>query len=99
VQKKEIALRYSEFFEDLGINMLKPIESASPNNWLNAIIVNSKKERNEFLSFTNDNGVMTRPVWRLLSDLKIFRSFQTDSLKNSKWLEARLVNLPSSVPN
>jgi perosamine synthetase len=98
-QKKEIAHRYAEFFEDLGIKMLKPIESANPNNWLNAVILNSKEERNEFLSFTNDNGVMTRPVWHLLSNLKMFRSFQTDCLENSKWIEARVVNLPSSVPN
>ena len=98
-QKKEIAHRYAEFFEDLGIKMLKPIESANPNNWLNAVILNSKEERNEFLSFTNDNGVMTRPVWHLLSNLKMFRSFQTDGLENSKWIEARVVNLPSSVPN
>ena len=99
VQKKEIALRYSEFFEDLGIKMLKPIENANPNNWLNAILLNSKEERDDFLSFTNENGVMTRPVWHLLSDLKMFRSFQTDGLKNSNWLEDRVVNLPSSVPN
>ena len=97
-QKKEIAHRYAEFFEDLGIKMLKPIESANPNNWLNAVILNSKEERNEFLSFTNDNGVMTRPVWHLLSNLKMFRSFQTDGLENSKWIEDRVVNLPSSVP-
>lgn len=97
-QKKEIAHRYAEFFEDLGIKMLKPIESANPNNWLNAVILNSKEERNEFLSFTNENGVMTRPVWQLLSDLKMFRGFQNDGLKNSKWLEDRVVNLPSSVP-
>jgi aminotransferase in exopolysaccharide biosynthesis len=98
-QKKEIAHRYAEFFEDLGIKLLKPIENANPNNWLNAIILNSKTERDDFLSFTNENGVMTRPVWRLLSDLKMFRGFQTDGLKNSKWIEARVVNLPSSVPN
>ena len=97
-QKKEIADRYAEFFEDLGIKMLKAIESANPNNWLNAIILNSKEERDDFLSFTNENGVMTRPVWRLLSDLKMFQGFQTDGLKNSKWIEARVVNLPSSVP-
>lgn len=97
-QKKEIAHRYTEFFEDLGIKLLKPIENANPNNWLNAIILNSKEERDDFLTFTNENGVMTRPVWRLLSDLKMFRNFQNDGLENSKWLEARVVNLPSSVP-
>lgn len=98
-QKKEIAIRYAGFFEDLGIKILKPIDSAITNNWLNTIILNSKEERDDFLAFTNENGVMTRPVWRLLSNLKMFRSFQTDGLNNSKWLEARVVNLPSSVPN
>ena len=98
-QKKEIACRYSEFFEDLGINMLKSIKSAVPNNWLNAIILNSRKERDDFLLFTNDNGVMTRPIWKLMSELPMYKNCQRDVLKNSTWLQDRVVNIPSSVPN
>jgi perosamine synthetase len=29
----------------------------------------------------------------------MFKDFQNDGLGNSRWLEERVVNLPSSVPN
>ena len=41
---------------------------------------------------------MTRPIWKLMSDLPMFSECQRDSLKNSKWLEERVVNIPSSIP-
>ena len=40
---------------------------------------------------------MTRPIWKLVSDLDMNLSFQRDSLENAKWLEQRVVNIPSSV--
>ena len=42
---------------------------------------------------------MTRPIWRLMSRLEMFKHCQHDGLENSQWLEARVVNLPSSVPD
>ncbi len=42
---------------------------------------------------------MTRPIWRLMSRLEMYRHCQHDGLENSYWLEARVVNLPSSVPD
>ena len=41
---------------------------------------------------------MTRPVWTLMSKLKMFDDCQNDGLKISQALEDTLVNLPSSVP-
>jgi len=64
----------------------------------NAIILADKAERDAFLSYTNDNGVMTRPIWRLMSELDMFNHCQRDGLENSRWLEERVVNVPSSVP-
>ena len=40
---------------------------------------------------------MTRPVWKLMSKLTMFKQCQTTDLSNSLWLEERLVNIPSSV--
>jgi len=54
-------------------------------------------QRDEFLEFTNKNGVMTRPIWKLMNELEIFAKCQTASLKNAKFLEERVVNIPSSV--
>ena len=40
---------------------------------------------------------MTRPVWRLLNKLEMYRNCRTDALENARWLEERVVNIPSSV--
>jgi perosamine synthetase len=97
--KAQIAAHYSSFFDDIGVEMVKPLTNCTTNNWLNAIVLGDEKERNDFLEYTNKNNVMTRPVWRLMSDLVMFQDCQHDGLSNSRWLEARVVNVPSSVPD
>ena len=57
----------------------------------------NKKERDSFLKFTNDNKVMTRPIWRLMSKLPMYEICQKDDQKNALFLENRIVNIPSSV--
>jgi dTDP-4-amino-4,6-dideoxygalactose transaminase len=76
-----------------------PSPGCKANNWLNAIILADKAERDAFLTETNAQGVMTRPIWRLMSELEMFKHCQHDGLENSRWLEERVVNLPSSVPD
>ena len=76
--------------------MTEPIDAVS-NYWLNAIILPNSETRNEFLKATNEAGVMTRPIWRLLNKLEMYKDCQTDALENAKWLEDRVVNIPSSV--
>ena len=46
---------------------------------------------------TNAKGVMTRPIWALMTRLPIHAHALKGPLPNSEWLEARVVNLPSSV--
>jgi len=59
--------------------------------------VKDVKKRDEFLDYTNKNGVMTRPIWRLMNELEMFKDAQTTSLENAKYLEQRVVNITSSV--
>jgi len=40
---------------------------------------------------------MTRPIWRLMNKLPMYKSCQRDSLKNAEYLEERVVNIPSGV--
>ena len=49
------------------------------------------------LKFTNKNGVMCRPIWKLMNELEMFKDAQTTTLENAKYLEQRVVNIPSSV--
>ena len=97
--KERLAGQYCEFFNSIGWQTVHPLKNCKSNNWLNAIVLGNKKERNAFLEYTNEKNIMTRPIWRLMSELEMFKNCQNDGLKNSKWLEERVVNLPSSVPD
>jgi aminotransferase in exopolysaccharide biosynthesis len=96
--KREIATQYKDYFSkfDEVEFFTEPINCKS-NYWLNVLIMKDATAQKEFLQFTNDHGVMTRPVWRLMNKLPMFSSCQTDNLVNSNWFEERVVNIPSSV--
>lgn len=95
--KRELAKKYQDFFKNSDIEFMKePIDSKS-NYWLCAILLKDKTERDEFLEFTNNNGVMTRPVWALMNRLVMFKDCLHGNLDNAHYLEDRVVNIPSSV--
>lgn len=94
--KRETANGYKEFFKNLAIKFFNEPEKSKSNFWLNSILLNDIEERNKFLEYTNDNGVMTRPIWRLINELEMYKNCQTGNLDNSEWLEDRVVNIPSS---
>lgn len=56
----------------------------------------NKKERDSFLKETNENRVMTRPIWQLIFKSPLYSNFQKDSQTNAIYLEERIVNIPSS---
>ncbi len=96
--KADVAARYAAFFEGTGIRFVTAPAGTTSNYWLNAIVLDSLEERDAFLKYTNSRDVMTRPIWRLMTHLEMFKNCQHDGLANSLWLEERVVNLPSSVP-
>lgn len=102
--KRKIAEAYTNFFNkstNQQINdstiqhIIEPMDSIS-NYWLNAILLPNRSERDEFLKYTNENSVMTRPIWKLMNKLEMFNNCQCGDLSNSEWLEERVVNVPSS---
>jgi len=95
--KRELARRYQEFFEPLRIQFIHEPENSRSNYWLNAIILPNRETRDAFIKTTNEAGVMTRPIWRLLNKLEMYKDCRTDALANAQWLEERVVNIPSSV--
>ena len=93
-KKRELAERYATYFGD---RFVKDTDGTSSNYWLNAVLTSDRKEREIFLTETNDAGVMTRPAWTLMNKLEMFKHCETDGLDNAQWLEDRLVNIPSGV--
>ena len=64
---------------------------------MNVVILKDKDVQLDFLEYTNDHGVMTRPIWELMNRLSMFEKCETDGLKNTVWFADRVVNIPSSV--
>lgn len=96
--KRELAQSYDEFFADFyDVKFIKEPSNSRSNYWLNAILFKEPSQKDEFLKLSNESGVMTRPIWQLLNELKMYENCQTDELKNAKFLASRVVNLPSSA--
>ncbi|AXK49638.1 aminotransferase DegT [Aliarcobacter trophiarum LMG 25534] len=95
--KRELANIYKDFFETTNMKFISEAKNSKSNYWLQAVLLGDLKQRDDFLDFTNKNGVMTRPIWRLMNELEMFKDCQKDDLKNAKYLEQRVVNIPSSV--
>ncbi|MBI3519740.1 MAG: LegC family aminotransferase [Bacteroidetes bacterium] len=95
--KRELAKNYKEFFENIRFKFMTEPVNSKANYWLCAVQLSDCKSRNEFLQYTNDNGVMTRPVWALMNRLPMFKDCLHSNLDNACFLEERIVNIPSSV--
>ena len=96
--KRELANEYNMFFNKTDwCDFFREPDGCTSNYWLNAVITSDKKQRDDLLKATNDAGVMTRPIWQLLSNLGMYKKCQKGDLKNALWLQDRIVNLPSSV--
>jgi aminotransferase in exopolysaccharide biosynthesis len=95
--QRELAIEYETFFKTLDISFFAEPENSKSNYWLNVIVLKDRQERDLFLEYTNNNGVMTRPVWELMNRLSMFNDCQTGDLSNAEWLADRIINIPSSV--
>ncbi len=95
--KRELSLKYKEFFSNSVIKFIEEPKNCKSNYWLQSVLLKDKKQRDEFLKFTNKNSVMTRPIWKLMNELEMFKDCQSADLSNSKICEQRIVNIPSSV--
>tara|TARA_B110001452_G_C15234853_1_gene427560 strand:+ start:2131 stop:3282 length:1152 start_codon:yes stop_codon:yes gene_type:complete len=95
--KRELALIYDEFFKEKTIDFVLENSDSYSNYWLMSVILKDISQRNDFLKFTNENKIMTRPIWKLLNKLDMFQNCQVEDISNAEWLEERVVNIPSSV--
>jgi aminotransferase in exopolysaccharide biosynthesis len=95
--KRALAQRYREWFNvvDNAEFVCEP-PGARANYWLNAILLTNREERDRFLQFTNDAGVMTRPMWTPMHTLRMYQDCQRGDLVTAEAIEDKLVAIPSS---
>lgn len=96
--KRRLAHGYIDAFAnqpDIAVFAEQPW--ARSNYWLSAVLLPDRAARDAFLADSNARGIATRPCWRLLCDLPMYRDApRADALDGARDIEARLVNLPSS---
>jgi len=96
--KHKLYDQYREFFKNQDIKLVEiPEDTTSWNYWLISVILKNKNEREKFLEITNDNGIMTRPIWTLMYKLPMYKKCFRDKQENAEYLEQRVVNIPSSA--
>ena len=96
--KRATAAAYADFFKNVdGIDFFIEPDNCFSNYWLNVVMLKDREAKQQFLQETNDNGVMTRPIWELMNRLPMFENCEHDSLENTVWFADRVVNIPSSV--
>lgn len=97
LSKRTLATRYIDFFKDSDMRPIVEPERCRSNYWLNGVVCENAAQRDALLKTTNEAGVMTRPIWALMNRLPLYANALRGPLTNAEWLEARVVNLPSSV--
>ncbi|PKF62894.1 aminotransferase DegT [Psychromonas sp. psych-6C06] len=94
--KRALAARYQTYFNHSDLTFVVEPKQAHSNYWLNAIICPNEKVRDNLLIKTNEQGVMTRPIWKLMHRLPMFSNALKGKMDNSEYIEKHLINLPSS---
>ncbi|EIB1535900.1 aminotransferase LegC [Campylobacter coli] len=96
--KRELAKIYKDFFKNHDkCKFIDEKSNEKSNFWLNTLLFKNENLRNIFLEECLKNNIFVRPVWKSLPSLKAFQNCQSNELINTKNLEKRLINLPSSI--
>jgi perosamine synthetase len=95
--KRELAQEYETFFSAKGVKFRTELPGTKANYWLMCVELEDKTERDLFLATSNNQKVMTRPIWQLMFRSTMYAGCQKDEQKNAIFLEQRIVNIPSSA--
>lgn len=96
-EKRALADRYRDWtsrFEH--VSFFSEPQHARSNYWLNALWMPDQSFRDEVLERSNEQGIMTRPMWTPMNSLPMYEHCQNFRLINSREIASRIINIPSS---
>ena len=99
-RKKEIYDFYQSKIENIeGLSLSKVPDYADNNHWLNLLQIDNKfynEDREVLMNRLEENGVQTRPVWKLNHEQKPYKGCQYYKIEKAKKLVENSLCLPSS---
>ena len=99
IAKRELFKRYKEEFKLIsGASIFEESSNCQSNYWLQTLLLedDSLRLRDSVLDASNNVGIMTRPAWKLISNLAPYGNSPAMSLEGANSLYRRAINLPSS---
>jgi dTDP-4-amino-4,6-dideoxygalactose transaminase len=97
--KRELFKRYKEEFKLIsGASIFEEPSNCQSNYWLQTLLLKDDNLdlRDSVLDASNKEGVMTRPAWKLMSNLAPYRDCPAMLLNGAKSIYHRVINLPSN---
>ncbi len=79
------------------VQILREPKFVRSNYWLISMKINQKKiKKNNLLKKLHKSGFLSRPIWKPLHNLKIFKNSKKDKCRNAIEVYNSIINLPSS---
>ena len=97
--KRELFKRYKDGFKLIsGALIFEEHSNCQSNYWLQTLLLEEDNVdlRDSVLEASNKEGIMSRPAWKLMSNLAPYRDSPAMSLEGANSLYRRVINLPSS---
>ena len=97
--KRTLFKKYFNVFKKIkGISLYKEPKNANSNYWLQTLVLNNDNInlKNKILKESHKKLIYTRPVWKLISELKPYKKKQKMNLSGAKEIYNKIINLPSS---
>ncbi|MED4780394.1 LegC family aminotransferase [Brevibacillus choshinensis] len=99
-QKRALTNLYANAFHRIkGVELFTEPSFAKSNYWLQVLILEEQYacEKENILKVTNDQGFMTRPVWKPLHEISMYEKCPKMNLEVVESLARRIINIPSSA--
>lgn len=87
--KKENYLGYQQ----LGVALINFRDNIRPNYWFYSYQSN---DRDRLMNYLNDQGIQTRPIWKLIHTLKPYQTAETYRIEKAYHYYDHVLNLPCS---
>jgi perosamine synthetase len=99
LHKQKLLKKFKSFVKDSSqLKILDQPKKCRSNFWLHTLILknSSKSKKDKLLNELHKNKIFARPIWRPLHKLKFLKKYPKMNLKNSEFLENKIINIPSS---
>ncbi len=100
VSKRRLTERYLQAFSPIKqVRLMQEPTGSRSNYWLQTLILDDTVagKRDVILEATNNAGLMTRPIWKLMHELQQYKHCPAAPLPNAESLGRRIINIPSSA--